>query len=200
MSSQTVWLPTALYTALIRLQMDDFTTTECLNAVFGESEYNQAHKRRYGLVYRNLMKLVDAGFLERRNVDDVRSYPSFVKTPLFHDVNFQEELIGPATQGELEVQEVQEVQEDQKIQEHKGGANDALLGELKTKANIYRIEIQECQAAIAEYNKLQADYPALDMAIEHALRDRYQEYSDLRGRLAAVEEVMRALGSTELAR
>lgn len=62
MSSQTVWLPTALYTALIRLQMDDFTTTECLNAVFGESEYNQAHKRRYGLVYRNLMRLVDAGF------------------------------------------------------------------------------------------------------------------------------------------
>ena len=43
MSSQTVWLPTALYTALIRLQMDDFTTTECLNAVFGESEYNQVH-------------------------------------------------------------------------------------------------------------------------------------------------------------
>ena len=30
MSSQTVWLPTALYTALIRLQMDDFTTTGVL--------------------------------------------------------------------------------------------------------------------------------------------------------------------------
>lgn len=182
MSSQTVWLPTALYTALIRLQMDDFTTTECLNAVFGDSEYNQAHKKRYGLVYRNLMKLVDAGFLERRNVDDVRSYPSFVKTPLFHDVNFQEEP------NDLEVQKVK------RIQEHKGGTNDTLLDELKTKANIYRIEIQECQAAIAEYNKLQADYPALDMAIENALSDRCQEYSDLRGRLAAVEEVMRALG------
>lgn len=188
MSSQTVWLPTVLYTALIRLQMDDFTTTECLNAVFGDSEYNQAHKRRYGLVYRNLMKLVDAGFLERRNVDDVRLYPSYVKTPLFDEVNFQEEP------SDLEVKKVK------KVREHKGGANDALLDELKTKANIYRIEIQECQAAIAEYNKLQADYPALDMAIEHALRDRYQEYSDLRGRLAAVEEVMRALGSTELAR
>jgi Fe2+ or Zn2+ uptake regulation protein len=194
MSSQTVWIPTALYTALIRLQMDDFTTTECVNAVFGDSEYDQAHKRRYGLVYRNLMKLVNSGFLERRNVDDVRLYPSFVKTPLFHDVNFQEELSDP------EVQETPEVQEAQKIQEHKGGANDALLDELKTKANIYRIEIQECQAAIAEYNKLQADYPALDMAIEHALRDRYKEYSDLRGRLAAVEEVMRALESTESAR
>lgn len=191
MSSQTVWLPTALYTALIRLQMDDFTTTECLNAVFGDSEYNQAHKRRYGLVYRNLMKLVDAGFLERRNVDDVRLYPSYVKTPLFDEVNFQEEP------SDLEVKKVKKVK---KVREHKGGANDALLDELKTKANIYRIEIQECQAAIAEYNKLQADYPALDMAIEHALRDRYQEYSDLRGRLAAVEEVMRALGSTELAR
>ncbi|MNI59403.1 hypothetical protein D3C73_1145640 [compost metagenome] len=74
------------------------------------------------------------------------------------------------------------------------------MDELKTKANIYRIEIQECQAAIAEYNKLQADYPALDMAIEHALSDRCNEYSDLRGRLAAVEEVMRALESTESAR
>lgn len=200
MSSQTVWLPTALYTALIRLQMDDFTTTECLNAVFGDSEYNQAHKRRYGLVYRNLMKLVNAGFLERRNVDDVRLYPSFVKTPLFHDVNFQAELSDPEVQETPDVQEAQEAQEAQKIQEHKGGANDALLDELKTKANIYRIEIQECQAAIAEYNKLQADFPALDKAIEHALRDSCNEYSSLRGRLAAVEEVMRALGSSDLPR
>ena len=191
MISQTVWLPTALYTALIRLQMDDFTTTECVNAVFGDSEYNQTHKRRYGLVYRHLMKLVNAGFLERRNVDDVRLYPSFVKTPLFHDVNFQEELSDP------EVQETPEVQEAQQYTEV---SNDALIDELKTKANIYRIEIQECQAAIAEYNKLQADYPALDMAIEHALSDRCNEYSDLRGRLAAVEEVMRALESTESAR
>lgn len=114
MSSQTVWLPTALYTALIRLQMDDFTTTECLNAVFGDSEYNQAHKRRYGLVYRNLMKLVDAGFLERRNVDDVRLYPSFVKTPQFDEVNFQEEP------SDLEVKKIK------KVQEHKGGANCSL--------------------------------------------------------------------------
>lgn len=191
MSSQTVWLPTALYTALIRLQMDDFTTTECLNAVFGESEYNQAHKRRYGLVYRNLMKLVDAGFLERRNVDDVRSYPSFVKTPLFHDVNFQEELIGPATQGELEVQEAQE---------YKKQSNDALLDELNAKASLYRIEIQECQAAIAEYNMLQTDFPALEITIDNALRNASQKYRDLRGRLAAVEKVMRALESNESAR
>ncbi|OCQ44754.1 hypothetical protein [Aeromonas veronii] len=191
MDTQTVWLPTALYTALIRLQMDDFTTTECLNAVFGESEYNQAHKRRYGLVYRNLMKLVDAGFLERRNVDDVRSYPSFVKTPLFHDVNFQEELIGPATQGELEVQEAQEYKEE---------SNDALLDELNAKASLYRIEIQECQAAIAEYNMLQTNFPALEITIDNALRNTSQKYRDLRGRLAAVEKVMRALGSTELAR
>lgn len=197
MSSQTVWLPTALYTALIRLQMDDFTTTECLNAVFGESEYNQAHKRRYGLVYRNLMRLVDAGFLERRNVDDVRSYPSFVKTPLFHDVNFQEELIGPATQGELEVQEVQEAQE---AQEYKKQSNDALLDELNAKASLYRIEIQECQAAIAEYNMLQTDFPALEITIDNALRNTSQKYRDLRGRLAAVEKVMKALGSTESAR
>ncbi|EKP0299065.1 hypothetical protein JFQ87_001578 [Aeromonas veronii] len=194
MDTQTVWLPTALYTALIRLQMDDFTTTECLNAVFGESEYNQAHKRRYGLVYRNLMKLVDAGFLERRNVDDVRSYPSFVKTPLFHDVNFQEELVGPATQGELEVQEAQEAQE------YKKESNDALLDELNAKASLYRIEIQEFQAAIAEYNMLQTDFPALEITIDNALRNTSQKYRDLRGRLAAVEKVMRAFGSTESAR
>ncbi|PXV56786.1 hypothetical protein [Aeromonas veronii] len=187
MSSQTVWLPTALYTALIRLQMDDFTTTECLNAVFGESEYNQAHKRRYGLVYRNLMRLVDAGFLERRNVDDVRSYPSFVKTPLFHDVNFQEELSAPETQGEQEAQE----------QENKEESNNALLDELNEKASLYRIEIQECQAAIAEYNMLQTNFPALEITIDNALRNTSQKYRDLRGRLAAVEKVMRALGSTE---
>lgn len=197
MDTQTVWLPTALYTALIRLQMDDFTTTECLNAVFGESEYNQAHKRRYGLVYRNLMKLVDAGFLERRNVDDVRSYPSFVKTPLFHDVNFQEELVGPATQGELEVQEAQEAQE---AQEYKKESNDALLDELNAKASLYRIEIQECQAAIAEYNMLQKDFPALEITIDNALRNTSQKYRDLRGRLAAMEKVMRAFGCTESAR
>ena len=196
MSSQTVWLPTALYTALIRLQMDDFTTTECLNAVFGESEYNQAHKRRYGLVYRNLMRLVDAGFLERRNVDDVRSYPSFVKTPLFHDVNFQEELSAPETQGEQEAQEAQEAQE----QENKEESNNALLDELNEKASLYRIEIQECQAAIAEYNMLQTNFPALEITIDNALRNTSQKYRDLRGRLAAVEKVMRALGSTEPAR
>lgn len=187
MSSQTVWLPTALYTALIRLQMDDFTTTECVNAVFGDSEYNQAHKRRYGLVYRNLMKLVNAGFLERRNVDDVRLYPSFVRTPLFHDVNFQEELSDP------EVRETPEVEEAQQYTEV---SNDALLDELKTKANIYRIEIQECQAAIAEYNKLQADFPALDMAIEHALHRSYEEFHGLRGKLGAVEAVMKKLGKS----
>ena len=71
-------------------------------------------------------------------------------------MNFQEELIGPATQGELEVQEVQEVQEAQEAQEE---SNDALLDELNAKASIYRIEIQECQAAIAEYNMLQTNFP-----------------------------------------
>jgi hypothetical protein len=36
MSSQTVWLPTALYTALIRWQMDDFTAIGFVNAIFGD--------------------------------------------------------------------------------------------------------------------------------------------------------------------
>ena len=181
MDAQVVWLPIPLYTALIRLQMDDFTATECVYAVFGDTEHDQAHKRRYGLIYRRLIKLVNMGLLERRNVDDVRLHPSFVKTPIFHDVIFQEEPSGS---------EVQEAQQYTEV------SNDALIDELKTKANIYRIEIQECQAAIAEYNKLQADYPALDMTIENALHRSYKDFHGLRGKLSAVEAVMKKLGES----
>lgn len=41
MSSQTVWLPTALYTALIRWQMDDFTAIGFVNAIFGDKAESQ---------------------------------------------------------------------------------------------------------------------------------------------------------------
>ncbi|MEG0007810.1 MAG: hypothetical protein RR761_07240 [Aeromonas sp.] len=185
MDAQVVWLPIPLYTALIRLQMDDFTTTECVYAVFGDTEYPQTHKRRYGLIYRRLIKLVNMGLLERRNVDDVRLHPSFVKTPMFHDVIFQEELSGS------------EVQKVQMTQEHNEESNDALLDELEAKARFYRMGIQECQAAIAEYNKLQADFPALDMTIENVLHRSYKEFHGLRGKLGAVEAVMKELGRTE---
>lgn len=178
MDVQVVWLPIPLYTALIRLQMDDFTTTECVYAVFGDKGYHQTHKRRYGLIYRRLIKLVNMGLLERRNVDDVRLHPSFVKTPRFHDVIFQEELSGS---------------EGQKGQEPDVASNDALLDELEAKARLYRLEIQECQAAIAEYNKLQEDFPSLDMTIESALHRSYKEFHGLRGKLGAVEAVMKEL-------
>lgn len=180
MDAQVVWLPIPLYTALIRLQMDDFTTTECVYAVFGDTEYPQTHKRRYGLIYRRLIKLVNMGLLERRNVDDVRLHPSFVKTTRFHDVIFQEELSGS---------------ECQKVQVPDVESNDALLDELEAKARFYRIQIQECQAAIAEYNKLQADFPALDMAIENALHRSYEEFHGLRGKLGAVVAVIKGLES-----
>ncbi|MGL5396292.1 MAG: hypothetical protein ACRDBQ_13675, partial [Shewanella sp.] len=90
--------------------------------------------------------------------------------------------------------------EVQEAQEYKKQSNDALLDELNAKASLYRIEIQECQAAIAEYNMLQTNFPALEITIDNALRNTSQKYRDLRGRLAAVEKVMRALESNESAR
>ncbi|WP_434666787.1 hypothetical protein [Aeromonas sp. NJAU223] len=179
MDAQVVWLPIPLYTALIRMQMDDFTTIECVHAAFGDKGHKQTQRKRYGLIYRHLIKLVNMGLLERRNVDDVRLHPSFVKTPMFHGVIFQEEPSGP---------------EAQEIQEPDVEASDALLDELEAKARLYRLKIQECQAAIAEYNKLQADFPALDMTIEHALNRSYGEFHGLRGKLGAVEAVMKELG------
>ena len=58
MSSQTVWLPTALYTALIRWQMDDFTAIGFVNAIFGDKAESQIRKQRYTFIYRHLIKLV----------------------------------------------------------------------------------------------------------------------------------------------
>lgn len=57
MNSQTVWLPTALYTALIRLHMDDFTAIGFVNAIFGDEAESQIRKRRYTFIYRHLIKL-----------------------------------------------------------------------------------------------------------------------------------------------
>ncbi len=45
MSSQTVWLPTALYTALIRWQMDDFTAIGFVNAIFGDKAESCVFRR-----------------------------------------------------------------------------------------------------------------------------------------------------------
>lgn len=66
MSSQTVWLPTALYTALIRWQMDDFTAIGFVNAIFGDKAESQIRQRRYRytFIYRHLIKLVNQGLLK----------------------------------------------------------------------------------------------------------------------------------------
>ncbi len=64
MNAQTVWLPTALYTALIRLQLNNFTAQECVIAVFGDKIERLSQQRRYGLIYRNLKRLVDMGLLD----------------------------------------------------------------------------------------------------------------------------------------
>ncbi|WP_187172445.1 MULTISPECIES: HalX domain-containing protein [Aeromonas] len=68
------------------------------------------------------------------------------------------------------------------------------LEELEAKAKSNRFEIQEYQATFAEYNELRADFPALEATIDSVLRHTSQEFQTLRGRLAAVEEVMRTLG------
>ncbi|WCH25778.1 hypothetical protein [Aeromonas salmonicida] len=185
MGSQTVWLPTALYTALIRLQLNDFTAQECVIAVFGDKLKRPSQQKRYGLIYRHLNKLVGMGLLNRRSVGNKWFRPNYVKAQLFDGVTFLEDLLGPVipvTQvGQKAIVEV-------KDEVRKG------LEELEAKAKSYRFEIQEYQATFAEYNELRADFPALEATIDSVLMHTSQEFQSLRGRLAAVEEVMRALG------
>ena len=70
------------------------------------------------------------------------------------------------------------------------------IRELEARARSYRFELQEYQATFAEYNELRADFPALEATINSVLRHTSQEFRCLRGRLAAVEEVLRALGGS----
>ncbi|HHQ4800605.1 hypothetical protein ACEUB9_01945 [Aeromonas veronii] len=182
MGSQTVWLPTALYTALIRMQLNDFTAQECVIAVFGDKIERLSQQRRYGLIYRNLNKLVDIGILDKRNVGNKCLRPNYIKTAMFEEVTFQEYLLDPeipVTQAEKKA--VVEVRNEG-------------LRELEARARTYRLELQEYQATFAEYCELRTDFPALETTIDNVLRHTCQEFRFLRGRLAAVEEVMRALG------
>ncbi|ATM00739.1 hypothetical protein CK910_21400 [Aeromonas sp. CA23] len=185
MGSQTVWLPTALYTALIRLQLNDFTAQECVSAVFGDKVESLSQKKRYGLIYRHLNKLVGMGLLNRRDVGNKWLRPNYVKTPMFDEVTFREDLLGP---------EVLVTQVEQKpVVKAKNGVLKE-LEVLEAKARSYQCEIQEYQATFAEYGELRADFPALETTIENVLRHSCKEYRVLRGRLAAVEEVMKELG------
>ncbi|MEM0554385.1 MULTISPECIES: hypothetical protein [Aeromonas] len=181
MGSQTVWLPTALYTALIRLQLDDFTATGCVSAVFGAKAEPKVHRKRYSIIYLNLIKLVRLGLLKRKHVDDGKRFSHFIKTPKFDEVHFKEEFIGPSAH----------VTESGKEREQE--TYESVLEGLIARAQHYRKGLQECDSMLAEYQELKADFSILDPAIERAINNTVAESRDLRGRLEAVERLLRGL-------
>lgn len=181
MSSQTVWLPTALYTALIRLQMDDFTAIGFVNAIFGDKAESQIRKWRYTFIYRHLIKLVNQGLLKRKNVDDGKRFSHFIRTPQFDEVHFKEEFIGPSAH----------VTESGKEREPE--TYESVLEGLIARAQHYRKGLQECDSMLAEYQQLRVDFSILDPAIERAINNTVAERRDLRGRLEAVERLLRGL-------
>ncbi|WP_265433034.1 hypothetical protein [Aeromonas salmonicida] len=181
MGSQTVWLPTALYTALIRLQLDDFTATGCVSAVFGAKAEPKVHRKRYSIIYLNLIKLVRLGLLKRKHVDDGKRFSHFIKTPKFDEVHFKEEFIGPCAL----------VTESGKEREPE--TYESVLEGLIARAQHYRKGLQECDSMLAEYQELRADFSILDPAIERAINNTVAESRDLRGRLEAVERLLRGL-------
>ena len=183
MSSQTVWLPTALYTALIRWQMDGFTATGFVNAIFGDKAESQIRQRRYRytFIYRHLIKLVNQGLLKRKTVDDGRRFSHFIRTPKFDEVHFKEEFIGPCAL----------VTESGK--ERKSETYESVLEGLIARAQHYRKGLQECDSMLAEYQQLRVDFSILDPAIERAINNTVAEKRDLRGRLEAVERLLRGL-------
>ncbi|ANT66933.1 hypothetical protein [Aeromonas hydrophila] len=181
MSSQTVWLPTALYTALIRLHMDDFTAIEFVNAIFGDKADSQIRKRRYTFIYRHLIKLVNQGLLKRKKVDDGMRFSHFIRTPKFDEVHFKEEFIGPDAL----------VTESGKEREPE--TYESVLEGLSARAQHYRQALQECDSMLTEYQELRSDFSILDLAIERAINHTVAESRDLRGRLEAVERLLRGL-------
>ena len=181
MDSQTVWLPTALYTALIRWQMDDFTATGFVNAIFGDKAESQIRQRRYTFIYRHLIKLVNQGLLKRKHVDDGKRFSHFIRTPKFDEMHFKEEFIGPCAL----------VTESGKEREPE--TYESVLVRLSARAQHYRKGLQECDSMLAEYQELRADFSILDPAIERAINNTVAESRDLRGRLEAVERLLRGL-------
>jgi hypothetical protein len=178
MDVPAVWLPTPLYSALIRLQLDNFTPIECVTAAYGSKREPHTHRRRYGFIYNHLIRLVNLGLLKRKSADD--SWCSnYVKTPKFYTVAFQEEVI---------------------VQEPEKETNAVFLDELEARARDYRLLIQEYYAAFVEYKDLRQDFPDLEMTIENALNRSYEKYREFRGKLSAVEAVMKALGGTSRVR
>ncbi|WP_447826074.1 hypothetical protein [Aeromonas salmonicida] len=181
MISQTVWLPTALYTALIRLKLNDFTATGCVSAVFGAKAEPKIHRKRYSIIYLNLIKLVRLGLLKRKHVDDGKRFSHFIKTPKFDEVHFKEEFIGPSAH----------VTESGKEREPE--TYESVLEGLSARAEHYRQALQECDSMLAEYQELRSNFSVLDPAIERAINHTVAESRDLRGRLEAVERLLRGL-------
>lgn len=182
MGSQTVWLPTALYTALIRLQLNDFTATGCVSAVFGVKAEPKVHRKRYSIIYLNLIKLVRLGLLKRKHVDDGKRFSHFIKTPKFDEVHFKEEFIGPEAL-------VTELKQEKNLK-----SNGSLLDELDERARNYRLQLEKQDAMRDELGVLLIDFPFLEPAIGKAISDAVEESWELQGRLAAVERILKVFG------
>ena len=170
MSSQTVWLPTALYTALIRWQMDGFTATGFVNAIFGDKAESQIRQRRYTFIYRHLIKLVNQGLLKRKTVDDGRRFSHFIRTPKFDEVHFKEEFIGPEALVKNELESIK--------------------SKLGTREQHYRQTLQMNDLKLAEYNELRSHFPLLAPIIDKAVSDAVEESREIQGKLAAVERIL----------
>ncbi|MGL6500078.1 hypothetical protein ACSZOJ_17320 [Aeromonas dhakensis] len=184
MSSQTVWLPTALYTALIRLQLDDFTATGCVSAVFGAKAEPKVHRRRYSIIYLNLIKLVRLGLLKRKHVDDGKRFSHFIKTPKFDEVHFKEEFIGPEA-----LMSERDKEKDREIERVKNEF-ESIKSKLGTRAQHYHQTLQMNDLKLAEYNELRTDFPLLAPIIDKAVSDAVEESRKIKGKIAAVERIL----------
>ncbi len=184
MSSQTVWLPTALYTALIRLQLDDFTATGCVSAVFGAKAEPKVHRRRYSIIYLNLIKLVRLGLLKRKHVDDGKRFSHFIKTPKFDEVHFKEEFIGPEA-----LMSERDKEKDREIERVKNEF-ESIKSKLGTRAQHYHQTLQMNDLKLAEYNELRSDFPLLAPIIDKAVSDAVEESRKIKGKIAAVERIL----------
>ncbi|MGL6627399.1 hypothetical protein [Aeromonas jandaei] len=184
MSTQTVWLPTALYTALIRLQMDDFTATGCVSAVFGAKAEPKVHRKRYSIIYLNLIKLVRLGLLKRKHVDDGKRFSHFIKTPKFDEVHFKEEFIGPEA-----LMSERDKEKDREIERVKNEF-ESIKSKLGTRAQHYHQTLQMNDLKLAEYNELRSDFPLLAPIIDKAVSDAVEESRKIKGKIAAVERIL----------
>jgi hypothetical protein len=163
------------------MHMDDFTAIGFVNAIFGDEAESQIRKRRYTFIYRHLIKLVNQGLLKRKKVDDGMRFSHFIRTPKFDEVHFKEEFIGPDAL----------VTESGKGREPE--TYESVLEGLSARAQHYRQGLQECDSMLAEYQELRSNFSVLDPAIERAISKAVAESRDLRGRLEAVERLLRGL-------